>query len=321
MSREQAQAEVRTLINLMHDIPADLAKTAQGIREQTRKTTADFMQDERPIGEIMGTYLQQSREMFTGTEEGRSFLDAVGVIADPSQSNEISDLLDAIANAQAFEGVEWEQRRRLGDAWNQVSQGIDRVLEAKNRGTSVISHAVAQFDSTDQRALSKTLKELDNLAHIWAARTSHTDVLTVDTTVQTTKVWTLITREANLSPSKPLPELVEHHDDGQEIDLERLMREGGPQTLRLLGLVREHPVRSGDGRVNVVGSFNALPEPDRRSSEVVGLLERLAELPENGPKEVWQCVDTNGNQLLWEGVRILLTDEQIAFLVKEITHG
>lgn len=321
VSREQAQAEVRTLINLMHDIPADLAKTAQGIREQTRKTTADFMQDERPIGEIMGTYLQQSREMFTGTEEGRSFLDAVGVIADPSQSNEIADLLDAIANAQAFEGVEWEQRRRLGDAWNQVSQGIDRVLEAKNRGTSVISHAVAQFDSTDQRALSKTLKELDNLAHIWAARTSHTDVLTVDTTVQTTKVWTLITREANLSPSKPLPELVEHHDDGQEIDLERLMREGGPQTLRLLGLVREHPVRSGDGRVNVVGSFNALPEPDRRSSEVVGLLERLAELPENGPKEVWQCVDTNGNQLLWEGVRILLTDEQIAFLVKEIAHG
>lgn len=166
LSREQAQSEVRTLIGLMHDIPADLAKTAQGIREETQRTTADFMGDERPIGEIMGTYLARSREMFTSTEEGRSFLDAVAVIADPSQSNEIADLLDAIANAQAFEGIEWEQRCRLNDAWNQVSQGIDRVLEAKNRATNVIGHAVAQFDSTDQRALSKTLKRLDHLAHV-----------------------------------------------------------------------------------------------------------------------------------------------------------
>lgn len=321
VSREQAQSEVRTLINLMHDIPADLAKTAQGIREQTRQTTADFMQDERPIGEIMGTYLRQSREMFTGTEEGRSFLDAVSVIADPSQSNEIADLLDAIANAQAFEGVEWEQRKRLGDAWNQVSQGIDRVLEAKNRATSVIGHAVAQFDSTDQRTLSKTLKELDHLAHLWAAQASHNDSLTIDNTVQTIRVFTLINKEANLTPPKPLPELTEHHNDGQEIDLERLMREGGPQTLRLLNLVQEHPVRADDGRVDVVGSFNALPERDRRSSEVVGLLERLAELPDNGTHEVWQCVDTNGNPLAWEGARILLTDEQVSFLVEEIRHG
>lgn len=321
VSREQAQSEVRTLINLMHDIPSDLAKTAQSIREQTRKTTEDFMQDERPIGEIMGTYLKESREMFVGTEEGRSFLDAVAVIADPSQSSEIADLLDAIANAKAFEGVEWEQRRRLSDAWNQVSQGIDRVLEAKNRATNVISHAVTQFDNTDQRALSKALKQLDHLAHAWAAHAKYDERLNVDVATQKTHMHALLTKEANLTPPRPIAKVSEHVNDGQEVDLERLMREGGPQTVRLLSKVREHPVRTDDGRIDLAASFNALPKKDRRSSEVVGFLQHIASPAGGSPTALWHCVDTDGMPLVWEGPSFLLTDQQMMFAVEEITHG
>ena len=322
VSREQAQAEVRTLVGLMHDIPADLAKTAQGIREQTRKTTKDFMQDERPIGEIMGTYLAKSREMFVGAEEGRSFLDAMSVIADPSQSNEIADLLDAIANAKAFEGVEWEQRRRLGDAWNQVSQGIDRVLEAKNRATNVINHAVTQFDNTDQRALSKALKQLDHLAHVWAAQAKYDDRLNVDIATQETRIHTLLTREANLTPPQPIATVQEHINDGQEVDLERLMREGGPQTLRLLKKVSASPVRANDGRVDVAESFNALPADDRRSSEVVGILQRThSQAGDDTQVALWHCVDTEGQPIVWMGSPILLTDQQMASIVEEIAHG
>ena len=314
LSREQAQGEVRTLVNLMHDIPADLAKTAQGIRDETRRTTADFMSDERPLGEIMGTYLARSREMFTGTEEGRSFLDAVSVIADPSQSNEIGDLLDAIANAPAFEGVEWEQRRRLGDAWSQVSQGIDRVLEAKNRATNVISRAVTQFDNTDQRALSKALKELDNLVHRWAARVPFTETLPPNGITADTVIHPLITREANLTPERPIPPLAEHRDDGQDVDLERLVREGGPQTRRILELVRHAPVHDEAGLVDLAASFNALPERMRRSSEVVGLLQRLDE-QQAGEPTLWHCIDTDGNPLAWVGTNLTLTDEQLNGLV------
>lgn len=321
VTREQAQSEVRTLINLMHDIPADLAKTAQGIREQTRVTTTAFMSDERPIGDIMGTYLAQSREMFTGTEEGRSFLDAVNVIADPSQSNEIADLLDAIANAKAFEGVEWEQRRRLSDAWGQVSQGIDRVLEAKNRATNVISRAVSQFGNTDQRALSKTLKELDHLAHVWASQVNWQETLVVDETTESIAIHTLITRPAKIVPPKPIPLIAEHLDDGQEVDLERLMREGGPQTLRLLTLVQQHPKRAESGEVSLSESFNALPAEQRRSSEVVGFLQHLDGLGSARATTLWQCVDTEGRPLVWEGPRVELDDAQLASIIEEIAHG
>ncbi len=321
MSREQAQAEVRTLIGLMHDIPADLAKTAQGIRDQTRQTTSDFMSDERPIGEIMGMYLARSRDMFVNTEEGRSFLDAVSVIADPSQSNEIADLLDAIANAQAFEGVEWEQRRRLNDAWNQVSQGIDRVLEAKNRATNVIGHAVAQFDNTDQRALSKALKRLDNLAHLWAAHSSHHDVLAVDTFTGQLNIRTLITKEANLAPIKPPALVREHRNEGQEVDLARLVREGGPQTAELLERVRTHAIRTRDGRISVARSFNALPARQRRSSEVVGFLQSLSSHTADAERIVWHCVDTDGLPLEWLGTDIALTDEQLTQAEEKIAHG
>lgn len=320
MSREQAQAEVRTLIGLMHDIPADLAKTAQGIREQTRQTTSDFMSDERPIGEIMGIYLAASRNMFVNTEEGRSFLDAVSVISDPSQTNEIADLLDAIANAQAFEGVEWEQRRRLNDAWNQVSQGIERVLEAKNRATNVIGHAVAQFDNTDQRALSKALKQLDALAHQWAAQTSHNDVCTVDVTTTRLEMSSLVTREANLTPPRPPARLLEHRNDGQEVDLARLLKEGGPQTRALLAHVRQAPVRTPDGRVSVAQSFNALPARLRRSSEVVGFLQSLPS-PPDARLVVWRCEDTDGLPLDWLAPDIVLSDEHLASAEEELAHG
>lgn len=321
MSREQALAEVRTLIGLMHDIPSDLAKTAQSIRLQTRDTTQEFMSDERPIGEIMGLYLARSRDMFVNTEEGRSFLDAVSVIADPSQSNEIADLLDAIAHAPAFEGAEWEQRQRLGDAWTQVSQGIDRVLEAKNRATNVISHAVAQFDNTDQRALSRALKQLDNLAHQWAANSSHNDVLTADTSTGNTVIHPLITREANLALPQPPARLSKHSNDGQEVDLARLFKEGGPQTRVMLGHVRAHPVRTEDGRISVASSFNALPEELRRSSEVVGFLQRLP-VPREGDKLVrWSCVDTDGFALSWLGADITLTEEQLESVEEELEHA
>ena len=313
LTREQALAEVRTLINLMHDTPADLAKTAQGIRDETRRTTSEFMSDERPLGEIMSSYLERSRDMFTGTEEGRSFLDAVAVIADPSQSNEIGDLLDAIANAPAFEGVEWEQRRRLADAWGQVSQGIDRVLEAKNRATSVIGRAVSQFDNTDQRALTKALKNLDNLVHRWAARVSHTETLPADVVITDNMISPLVTREANLAPPRPIPPLSEHRDDGQDIDLERLVREGGPQTRRILTLVAHEPVRNQMGRVDIAASFNALPARTRRSSEVVGLLQRLDQTPATG-LAIWHCVDTDDRELAWVGPNLTLSDEQLALL-------
>ncbi len=321
MSREQAASEVRTLLGLMHDIPADLAKTAQGIREQTRRTTAEFMEDERPIGEIMGTYLERSREMFTSTEEGRSFLDAVSVISDPSQSNEIADLLDAIANAPAFEGARWEQRKRLGDAWGQVSQGIDRVLEEKARATNVISHAVTQFDSTDQRVLSRALKELDHLAHLWAAQTSHLSELTADNQLENTETSVLVTREASLTPPQPIAELEEHRDDGLEVDLERLIREGGPQTQRILALVQASPVRTSDGRVSLARSFDQLPPEQRRSSEVVGLIQCLSDTPRAGDPAIWHCVDVDGNPLLWVGPEACLTDEQLELLRKESAHG
>jgi len=293
--------------------------TAQSIREQTRRTTEAFMQDERPIGEIMGGYLKESREMFVGTEEGRSFLDAVAVIADPSQSNEIADLLEAIANAQAFEGVEWEQRRRLTDAWNQVSQGIDRVLEAKNRATNVISHAVSQFDNTDQRALSKALKQLDHLAHVWAASARLDDTLNVDVSTQRTSIHALMTREANLTPARPAPPIATHVNDGQTIDLDRLVREGGPQTLRLLEKVSERPVRTKDGLVDVAATFNALPEHERRSSEVVGFLEHLDSTTQ--ANALWHCVGLDGTLLAWEGPAIMLTDDQLALVTEEIAHG
>lgn len=321
ISQEQAQAEVRTLVNLMHDIPADLAKTAQSIREQTRQTTEAFMQDERPIGEIVGIYLKESREMFVGTEEGRSFLDAVSVVADPSQSNEIADLLDAIANAEVFEGMEWEQRRRLGDAWDQVSQGIDRVLEAKKRATNVISHAVTQFDNSDQRVLSKTLKQLDNLVHRWASQAKQDEVLNVDDTVQNNTIRVLLTREANLVPPQPAAVVMDHVNDGQDVDLGRLVREGGPQTRRILRKVAADPVRTRNGSVDVAASFNALPESERRSSEVVGLLQHTPSPAPGGRTVYWRCVDTDGNGVVWEGVPLELSDQQIASIVEEIAHG
>ena len=321
VSREQALSEVRTLLTLMHDVPADLAKTAHGVREQTRQITADFMEDERPIGEIVGTYLNRSREMFTGTEEGRSFLDAVAVISDPSQSNEIADLLDAIAGSPAFEGIAWEQRQRLGTAWGQVSQGIDRVLEEKARATNVIGHAIAQFDRTDQRALSKTLKELDHLTHVWASRVGHLEELTVDDELETTDIRVLVTREASLAPAPPAPALEEHLDDGYDVDLGRLLREGGPQTSRILELVAGNVVRAADGRVSIAGSFNGLPEEERRSSEVVGLLERIGATTSGKKTVVWRCVDTDGRPLYWVGADLLLTDQQLKDVREEMAHG
>ena len=67
------------------------------------------------------------------------------------------------------------------------------------------------------------------------------------------------------------------------------------------------------GRVDIAASFNALPARTRRSSEVVGLLQRLDQTPATG-LAIWHCVDTDDRELAWVGPNLTLSDEQLALL-------
>lgn len=143
----------------------------------------------------------------------------------------------------------------------------------------------------------------------------------MDLSTSPTEIHPLITREANLTPPRPLAPLEEHHNDGQEVDLDRLVREGGPQTRKLLSNVRKHPVYAADGRISVTRSFNALPKELRRSSEVVGFVQYLPRTLGTNDTVRWHCVDIDGFPLVWETSDLLLTEAQIMHLEEESAHG
>ncbi len=311
LSEERANDAINNILELMSHLPTDLRRLEEDVHERGTALVKAFHEDERPLGQLIESYVRQGDALLETTDHGRSYTDALRVIGDPTTAAGIDDRLESISRAPVFEKTHWEQSRRLHDAWGQISKGIGHVNEEESRSSRIINRTVTSHDVVRNRELTHALRDLEALVVTWAtaARPDETGPLE-----SATGTWTAASLRTRLkSPKPPDPPLASPEENPQPpLSLEKLRQLGGPQRAELLDamavlLTQDTP------RVNIADAFNALGPELRRPVELAGLVQMACDIgidPERLACEQYLCVDMDGNESVWMGPRIILSSPE-----------
>lgn len=322
LSLERARDEVVNIVSLMSGLPADLRRLGEGVHAQANGLIDSFREDVRPVGAIVGDYIDDARMLLDGTDQGRSFKDAVSVLGNQAVTDEVNAKLDVIANAPVFAESSYEQSRRLQDGWDQIGTGIEWVNAEDLRASRAVLWAVSRHDVTRDRELTGTLKELETAVYRWAGVVGARDEGPVVPTMGVWDVESLRSRPFVEGVPAPPPALAQGEADVAVLDLEELRRLGGPLTGELLDAIAAQMPLSAP-KVDLGSAFNALPAAMRRPVELAGLVQLAATLGvDMGRSERvrYECVDLDGNDVVWEGPRIVVTAAQFDE-GRDETHG
>ena len=309
---EAAKREVVNIVDLMHEIPNDLAVLEKDVHAQGIELRDEFNAEVKPVGQIVGDYVRASEQLIESSENGRSFSDSLKVMGTPEERHAIRDQLESIADAPVFAGVQWEQRRRLNDSWSQILVGIGRVTSEEGRSTRIVQRYVTTHDTQDERALAKALKDLEVACARWAADSTWTDKVMFEQPPEECEVKSFPMKLVDVA--EPLaPRAVVRHEMGDFTaeDLDALVALGGPQTQRIVNAIFKSPVLD-DGKVVFAESFNALGAEQRRTSELSGLFQAVAELGfVLSPRRTsWICHASDGDEVVWRGPDIVMNENQ-----------
>ena len=311
LSEERANDAVNNILELMSHLPTDLRRLEEDVHERGTALVKAFHEDERPLGQLIESYVRQGDALLETTDHGHSYTDALRVIGDPSTAAGIDGKLDAISRAPVFEKTHWEQSRRLHNAWGQISKGIGRVNEEESRSSRIINRTVTSHDVVRNRELTRTLRELEALVVSWSQAARPEDAGPIECATGTWSAASLRTRLQSPKPPEP-PLAVQEEEPEPPLDFEELRRLGGPQRAKLLDAMAAL-VAQGARRVGIADAFNALASELRRPVEVVGLVQVACDAglnPETLACERYACVDMDGNESVWMGPRIVLSSSE-----------
>ncbi|MDO4403900.1 MAG: DUF3375 family protein [Atopobiaceae bacterium] len=313
LSAEDARDEVANLIDLMSGIPHDLRRLEEDIRANAGELIGSFRDDDRPTGEIIGEYIRTGRRLLDETDHGRSFQDSLAVIGDASLAGDVDTKLDAIAEAPALRDATWESARRIQDSWNQVANGIVWVNRENGRSSHAINRSLSRHDVSRDRELTRTLKELEAAAYLWAAQVSPRHESPLAPTAAKLEVSALRAQPYTPSTAAPPPPLQDDESGGVTLSMEELRRVGGPLTREILDAIAAS-MPLGARKVDLAKSFSALPAEQRRPVELAGLLQLATTLGIDLARckhATYECVGLDGRTALWSGPHIMLTTAQM----------
>ncbi|MBQ9002593.1 MAG: DUF3375 family protein, partial [Eggerthellaceae bacterium] len=214
ISLEAAKREVVNIVDLMREIPSDLAVLEKDVHAQGVELRERFNAEEKPVGTIVGDYVRASEQLIDSSENGRSFSDSLKVMGTPEERHAIRAQLEAISDAPVFHYTKWEQRRRLNDSWSQILVGIERVTGEENRSTRIVQRYVTTHDTQVERALAQALKDLEVTAAEWAKEASWIDSARVEGAVEDAEIKSLPLKLADVS-EPPAPPAVQMREPGE----------------------------------------------------------------------------------------------------------
>lgn len=308
LSEERAHDAINNILELMSHLPADLRRLEEDVHARGTALVQAFHEDERPIGQLIETYVRQGDLLLETTDHGRSYTDALRVIGDPTTSADVDEKLDAISRSPVFGEEHWEQSRRLGDAWGQISKGIAHVNDEESRSSRIVNRTVTSHDVVRNRELTRSLRDLESLVVRWASAARPEDESPLSSATGSWTAPSLRTRLQSPKPSDP-PLVLEAEEPQPALTFEELRRLGGPLRAELLDAMAVL-VPAGARRVGIADAFNALAAEARRPVEVAGLVQMACDLgldPEQLACERYVCVDIDGEESVWMGPRIVVS--------------
>lgn len=124
--------------------------------------TKRFREEERPVGEVVDDYLEQSANLLTATPEGRAFSGALELLRKRDWLSRLRADLDTILTHPWAETLLPDEQRRLRTAVDVIRCGISDVLGQRQRLSATLRSRLRPAFRPSRRPLSMSLKSLES---------------------------------------------------------------------------------------------------------------------------------------------------------------
>ncbi|QFU98720.1 hypothetical protein KDY119_02239 [Luteimicrobium xylanilyticum] len=264
---------------LVRELPADFARVAESIAELQRSIVTGLRQDDRPTGEVLGSYLDASDTLMQRTPEGRAFAGAMELLRDPRLLGQLDERVRAVLAHPFADTVPVERREAVRTLHARLLAAVDAVLDAQTRASRTITQQLTVHNPLRDRELDGALREATAAMADWFGSTGRAARVEPLRWLERARLGRFRAQLHDLRPDTPPDALAGLDDEPDELDgaaelLGGLLGMGGPRyaetVAHLARVVRER------GDVTVDEVFAAGPPELRRPVELLGYLELAA---------------------------------------------
>ncbi|WP_291279011.1 DUF3375 family protein [Galactobacter sp.] len=263
------------VVDLLAQIPGDFRRVEESLDAIHRRMIHDFRTEERPQGEVLGSYLQAARELMTATPAGRAFQGALSILGDEERLGAFREDLRAIMDHPFAADLDARSRRDFLDVASVLRRGLYDVQARQHQASRSLADYLTHAEADQERELSTAIHRVQSELSVWAQAARSQDRVPLDGAPSRAEISHLRSRTDSLSPgpgAAPLQDVTASAPLAP--DLEAVMRSGGPLVRQvsdaLAALVGEHVVA-------LPSVFNELPRELRRPVELFGLMQLATE--------------------------------------------
>jgi len=274
-SDDDLAEQFSNVLRELDGLPADFRRVEEAVRSMHKDVAKRFREEDRPVGEVIDEYLDQSDSLLTSTPEGRAFSGAVELLRKPDWLGRLRADLGTILDHPLADALMPEENRQLRNAVDVIRRGIDGVLDQRRRATTTLREHIENYDHVRNRELDEVLRGIDVELRVWmqhARPRAHVDVdlIPAPLGIEALKLTTFDPDSER--PPEPLEDVSDQIPDPP--DPHEIRSQGGPTFTDLRHLIAE-AVASG-GLQSAAELFNGFPDDLKRPVEVFGLLHLLA---------------------------------------------
>jgi hypothetical protein len=258
-------------------LPSDFRRVEEAVREMHRGITKRFREEERPVGEVVDDYLEQSANLLTATPEGRAFAGALELLRKRDWLTRLRADLDTILAHPGAGTLLPDEQRQLRTTVDVIRRGISDVLGQRQRLTATLREHIENYDHIRNRELDAVLRDIDREMHTWmqsARARHHVDIELIPPGLDMAAVRFKTYDPDNERAPEPLEDV--SHEAPAALSLDDIRKQGGPSLDQLRQRIEEK-LTTGDLE-SAGGLFNSLPDDLRRPVEILGLLQLFSRM-------------------------------------------
>ncbi|MBO1032024.1 DUF3375 family protein [Tessaracoccus sp. SD287] len=253
-------------------LPSDFRRVEEAVREMHRAITKRFREEERPVGEVVDDYLDQSSKLLTATPEGRAFNGALELLRKRDWLSSLREDLETILEHPVAGMLLPDETSQLRTTVDVIRRGIADVLDQRQRLTSTLREHIENYDHIRNRELELVLRGIDKEMRTWmqsARSRDHVELKLLPSLLDVPTLKLRVFDPDSERPPAPLADVSGQAPDG--LSLDDIRKQGGPSLEELHGRIGDAIAAVGSVE-SAAALFNDLPDQLRRPVEVLGLL-------------------------------------------------
>ena len=274
-SEGELTEQFSNVLRELDGLPSDFRRVEEAVREMHRSITKRFREEERPVGEVVDDYLDESSKLLTGTPEGRAFNGALELLRKRDWLTSLRRDLEMILAHPLAGMLLPDETSQLRTAVDVIRRGIDDVLGQRQRLTATLREHIENYDHIRNRELEQVLRGIDHEMRIWMQSARPRDHVEVELLPPALDIDFLKLRLWDPDSERAPEPLADLSDEAPAaLSLDDIRKQGGPSIAQLRQRIRDE-LAAGGPIDSAAALFNELPDDLRRPVEILGLLHLM----------------------------------------------